>query len=277
MAPVIATGPDYAAVLWWTSVAIAIWSTIASLELIVVRRAFIPGAPLGPDLAALVRGRMMPRLLASPLAAPCGLLGLLLVRLIAGLTLPFLGEGALAAVLAVVLATTALVGLLTGGSDGADKIALVAALAALAITVGRVIDDAWLCLAGIAWAAGQATIAYVTSGAAKLVRPFWRDGRALVAVMTSYRSGHALAAAVVRHRAAALGLAWGVMLVETLFPLALIAPPAVAIPILAALALFHAATAVVMGLNTYPWAFIAAYPCVMAANALLRSAGLGIG
>lgn len=273
----IARVPDYAAVLWWISVPLAIWSTIAALQLIAVRRGFYPGAPLGPDLTALVRGRINPRLLASPLAAPGGLLGLLLVRLIAGLMLPFLAAGPAAVALAVLLVATALVVLLTGGSDGADKIALVAAVAALLIAIGLVSGDAHLCLAGVAWGAGQATTAYVTSGAAKLARPFWRDGRALAAAMTSYRSGHALAAAVVRNRATALVLAWGVMLVETLFPVALVAPPVVGIAILGTLAAFHVATALVMGLNTYPWAFIATYPCVMAANALLRGAGLGLG
>lgn len=272
----IAAVPDYAAVLRWMSVAIAIWSTIASLELVAVRRAFHPGQPLGTDLAALVRGRMIPRLLTSPLASPRALLLVPLLRLAAGLVLPFLAAGGAAVALVPILATTALLSLVKGGSDGADKIALVACVAALAIALGLVIGDAWLCLAGVVWAAGQAGIAYVASGVAKLARPFWRSGAALAAAMTSYRSGHRLAAAVVRHRGAALALAWGVMLVEALFPLALVAPPAVCIALLAALAAFHSATAVVMGLNTYPWAFIATYPCVMAANAIVRGAGLGM-
>ncbi len=273
----IAAIPDYPAVLFWTRVAIAIWSTIASLELIAVAPAFRPGRPLGTDLAALVRGRAIPRLLTSPLASPRALLVVPLLRLAAGLALPFLAAGWAAAALVAILATTALLSLVKGGSDGADKIALVACTAALAIATGLILGDAWLCLAGVVWGAGQAGIAYVTSGVAKLVRPFWRDGSALAAAMTSYRSGHRLAAAVVRHRGVALALAWGVMLVEALFPLALIAPPVVFAAMLGVLAAFHGATAVVMGLNTYPWAFIATYPCVMAANAIVRGAGLGMG
>ena len=273
----IATVPDYAAVLFWTSVGIAIWSTIASLELVAVARAFHPGRPLGTDLAVLVRGRAIPRLLMSSLASPPALLVAPLLRLAAGLALPFLAAGGAAVALVAVLATTALLSLVKGGSDGADKIALVAALAALAIATGLVLGDAWLCLAGVVWGAGQAVIAYGTSGVAKLVRPFWRDGSALAAAMTSYRSGHRLAAAVVRYRGAALALAWGVMLVEALFPLALVAPPLVCAVILGVLAVFHGATAVVMGLNTYPWAFIATYPCVMAANVIVRGAGIGMG
>ena len=273
----IAAVPDYAAVLFWMSVAIAIWSTIASLELVTVSHAFHAEQPLGTDLAALVRGRAIPRLLTSPLASPRALLVAPLLRLAAGLALSFLAAGWAAVALVAILATTALLSLVKGGSDGADKIALVACVAALTIAVGLVIGDAQLCLTGVMWAAGQAVIAYVTSGVAKLVRPFWRNGSALAAAMTSYRSGHEFAAMVVRHRGAALVLAWGVMLVEALFPLALVTPPVVCVTILSVLAAFHGATAVVMGLNTYPWAFIATYPCVIAANAIVRGAGIGMG
>ena len=253
----------FAPTLDWMAVALAIWCTLSSLELIAVRRAFRPGQPLGSDLTGLVRGRMTPAIL------PPRAFGIVAVlRLAAGLVLPFSG-GAMAAVLLVMLGCTALLSIACGGGDGADKIALVACLAALLIALGLSLDDRLLCLAGLAWGAGQVTIAYVASGVAKLVRGFWRDGSALAAAMTSYRSGHVAAAAVVRHRPTAIVLAWGVMLVETLFPLALIAPQPLSLAILAILAAFHVATAFVMGLNTYPWAFIATYPCVMAANAII--------
>lgn len=254
----------YATTLDWMIVPLAIWCTIASLELLAVRRAFRPGQPLGTDLTGLVRGQMTPAVL-GPRTFPA----VAALRLAAGIALPFSGGAITVVLLLVILGGTALLGLATGGGDGADKIALVAALAALSIAGGRMVDDRWLCAAGIVWGAGQATIAYVASGAAKLARGFWRDGSALAAAMTSYRSGHALAARIVRRRHAAAILAWGVMLVETLFPIALVVPQPLCLAILATLAAFHAATAVVMGLNTYPWAFIATYPCVMAANAII--------
>lgn len=256
--------PDaFATTLAWMVVPLAIWCMISSLELLAVRGAFRPGQPLGTDLTGLVRGRMTPALLGPRTFGPVAAL-----RLAAGLALPFSGD-ATAAVLLVLLGCTALLSIACHGGDGADKIALVACLAALLIAAGLLLGDRRLCLAGLVWGAGQATIAYVASGAAKLVRGFWRDGSALAAAMTSYRSGHGMAAMVVRRRPAALVLAWGVMLVEALFPLALVMPQPVCLAILATLAAFHAATALVMGLNTYPWAFIATYPCVMAANAII--------
>lgn len=253
----------YATTVQWMAWPLAVWCVLSSLELLAVRRAFAPGRPLGPDLIGLARRRVTPALLPPP-ALPA----LTALRLAAGLVLPFSGN-AIGAPLIVILGCTAWLAIATGGGDGADKIALVAGTATLLIATGRTLDDRWLCLAGIVWGAGQVTIAYVTSGAAKLARGFWRDGSALAAAMTSHRSGHRFAARIVRHRPAARVLAWGVMLVEVLFPLALVTPQPFCIAILAMLAAFHVATAIVMGLNTYPWAFIATYPCIMAANAII--------
>lgn len=270
----------YATTLQVMAVPIAAWCGLSSLQLIMSRHAFMPGRALGPDLAALSRGRVIPAILSSPLCAPPALLIVPMVRLSAGIALPFVagsGMGMVAGtttiiLLVVIVACTALLSVATGGSDGADKIALVACVAALLIALGIETGDRWLCLAGVAWGAGQVTIAYATAGTAKLVRPFWRDGTALVAAMTSYASGHAVAAAIVRHRHAAIALTWMVMLVETLFPLALLVPPGACLAALAALAIFHVATAILMGLNTYPWAFVATYPCVLMANGIIIGA-----
>lgn len=261
----------YAATLSWMCVPLMLWCVLASLELIAVRWAFRPGAPLGTDLAALTRGRLRPAILSSSACGPAALLVVPALRLAAGLALPFAGDATLVVLLLVILCGTALSNLATQGGDGADKIAMVACSAALLIALGRLLDDSLLCLAGLVWGAGQVTIAYVASGAAKLARGFWRDGSAIAAAMTSYRSGHAVTARIVRHAPAARALAWTIMLVETLFPLALVAGPTACIALLAAMALFHLATAIVMGLNTYPWAFMATYPCIVMANAILAA------
>ena len=262
----------FATTLHWTTIPIAIWCAMSSLEVIVVRHAFRAGAPLGTDLAALSDARLIPTMVASPVCSPTALLIVPTVRLAAGIALPF-SQGALTAgLLAVVIACTVLLSIAMHGSDGADKIALAASTAALLIAIGHVADDGWMCLAGLVWGVGQALIAYVTAGAAKLVRHFWRDGTAFAAAMTSHQSGHALMAAAVRHRPVALLLAWAVMMIEVLSPLALIVPPAACIAILIALAAFHACTAIFMGLNTYPWAFAATYPCILMANAIVRGA-----
>lgn len=252
---------------------LAVWSTISSLELIAARHSFLPGSPLGVDLASLTRGTIFPRILGSRFAAGPWLSIIAMVRLTAGLLAPvseWIGlPQATGPLLAVTVACTIWLSILVGGSDGADKIALVACTAAGLIAAGQATNDRWLCLAGLAWGAGQATIAYATSGLTKLATGFWRDGTALTAVMSSYRSGHALAAAAVRLPGAAIGMAWAIMSVETLFPVALVVPQPISLGILGAMCAFHLATAVTMGLNTYPWAFAATYPCVLMANSIL--------
>lgn len=269
----------YAGTLQLTSLALGVWCVLSSSEVIAVRRAFSPGRALGTDLAALSIDPIRPAILASPLCSPAALLIAPSLRLGAGLALPVMAghDAATLALLIVIIGCTAVLSIAMRGSDGSDKIALVACVAAALITLGRMADDRWLCLAGLAWGAGQATLVYVASGAAKLARAFWRDGTAVAAAMTSYQSGHAVLAAVVRHRPAAVALSWMVILLECLFPFALLAPPDICLAILAALAAFHFATAIFMGLSTYPWAFIATYPYIVLANAAILGTARGIG
>jgi hypothetical protein len=270
---VIPLSAAYPSTLALMTVPLAVWSSIASLELLAVAPAFLPGRPLGTDLAALGSGRLVPALLSSRLSAPVLLPLAAGLRLAAGLVLPVAASagmtGSAATLLTVVAICTLWLSLVTGGGDGADKIALVACGSGGLIAGGIVADDRLLCLAGLIWGTGQVAIAYATSGLAKLPRGFWRDGSALAAVVTGYRAGHPLAAAIVRRRPLAIALGWTLMLVEALFPLALLAPPPVCLAALATMALFHVATALVMGLNTYPWAFAATYPCAVMANSII--------
>ena len=63
---------------------------------------------------------------------------------------------------------------------------------------------------------------------------------------------------------------------ETLFPLILFAPPALAMAILLGFAAFHFSNAYFMGLNAFVWPFLATYPSVMVRNSLVRD-WLGVG
>lgn len=74
----------------------------------------------------------------------------------------------------------------------------------------------------------------------------------------------------------AIGRAAGhsVLIWESLFLLALTAPPAVVLAMLAAGAAFHAGCAIVMGLNRFIWAFVAGYPALLCTNLAIRH-GIG--
>ena len=206
------------------------------------------------------------------LMTPGGVLCITVARLAAAACLLAAASPALAAVgfaLTAVLAPTMALG--TGHYDGADKMGLIVSVSGLLAALGLCFDDPWLGFAGVLLAGGQLTISYFVSGASKLAVPEWRHGRVMLEVMGSVTYGHPRAAALVRSRPAQLGLCWGLMLAEAAFPLALPAPPPLLWAALGIFLVFHILTGVVMGLNTFPWAFAAAYPAVLLLGAALRS------
>jgi hypothetical protein len=125
-------------------------------------------------------------------------------------------------------------------------------------------------LAGVLWSGGQAVIAYCTTGVAKLALASWRDGLALRAALSSYQWGEARTATLLARPGVALAAAWAVILLEALFPLALFGPAWLLAAALAAMFTLHLAIAVVMGINTYPWAFLSTYPAIWALGELAR-------
>ena len=234
------------------------------------------GRALGWDLQNLRRGRLPRSRAAALVSAPPGLTLVAALQLGVSLGLLLLpGTAALIGLLGCFLVTELLLSL-RSGTDGGDKIVLVAASGALLQAVGVQFEAPRFVLAGFLWSGGQLTLAYFASGASKLILAPWRNGEALRAALTSYMWGHRWAAAVVRHASAARVLAWAIILLELAFPLALLLPVPWLCSVLGLFLLFHLVIAVVMGLNHYPWAFAAAYPPVVLLSQWLRT-GLGLG
>ena len=69
----------------------------------------------------------------------------------------------------------------------------------------------------------------------------------------------------------ALFVGWAVIVFELLFPLALVAPNSLMFSLFAIGAIFHLGNALVMGLNTFLWTFLAAYPAVWYCHVLIQS------
>ncbi|WP_432584945.1 alpha/beta fold hydrolase [Streptomyces sp. HD1123-B1] len=115
----------------------------------------------------------------------------------------------------------------------------------------------------VAFLAAQACLSYVTSGAAKLISPVWRDGSAIPRIFRTTTYGDSSFYRMVRDRPwLAKAVAWSTIAGELAFPLALVAPKPVARGILAAGAAFHLGNARFMGLNRFVWSFGATYPAV---------------
>lgn len=196
-----------------------------------------------------------------------GLRGLLVTRIIAATALVAVPAGAVAGALAAFLLVTtcALAVRCSWGHDGADQMMVVifgpVALAGLTGGPGAASLALW-------FIAGQLVLAYFVAGVAKLSARGWRDGSALPAVFTTRIYGHAAAARWLRrHPRLALAGAWGVIAFECLYPVVFVAPAPVLWILVATSLAFHLVAAVLMGLNTFLWAFVAAYPALLVVTA----------
>jgi hypothetical protein len=172
-----------------------------------------------------------------------------------------IGWGAFSALL--ILAATNLLLILRSYADGGDKMAMVVTYGLLLQMIGEIAAQPLLSLSGVLWIGGQLALCYATSGLGKLILAGWRNGAVPRDVLSSFMYGNYLTHILVKHRIIALTLAWAIILLESLFPLALFAPLPVLVAALCGMGLLHLSIAFAMGLNTYVFAFIAAYPSVL--------------
>ncbi|HSZ14167.1 MAG TPA: hypothetical protein VK790_09035 [Solirubrobacteraceae bacterium] len=153
--------------------------------------------------------------------------------------------------------------------DGSDQMVLVVLVTC---GLGRVGAEAAATRAAVWFLAAELTLAYVVSGVYKAASTYWRSDGALAMLVQTRMYGQPRAARVVAaHPAVATAAGYAVFCWESLFFVALTAPPGVAAAMLALGLAFHAGCAIVMGLNRFVWAFAASYPAVLCTNAAIRS------
>jgi hypothetical protein len=146
-------------------------------------------------------------------------------------------------------------------NDGADDMVVVILGSTLVATLAA------SQLARTAWAVfltAQLALAYFVSGVSKAQSRAWWCGEAVPGVVGTRIFGHPRFAEFLRcHSWAGALMTWGTLVVETLFPASLFAPRPIFLCALAAMLAFHIGCAVVMGLNTFVWAFAACYPAAL--------------
>jgi hypothetical protein len=111
----------------------------------------------------------------------------------------------------------------------------------------------------------QSTLSYCVAGFAKIGSRVWWNGDAIVGILgtRAYGLPEALRAPVMGWLPwVARPLCWSVMMFECTFWLVWFLPPPAALALLGVGVLFHVGTAVLMGLNTFLWAFTATYPAL---------------
>lgn len=263
-------------VLRATCVLLGGWSLLHAAQWLADLQRWRAGQAGGWDLQGLRKGIKGRSALVAWLYGESGLAVLALLLGLAGLALAALPIGSIS--LPLLFATWLLILLLGQRAlpDGAEKMAMVVASGAAFQALGLVLHNQTLVLAGALWTGGQLTIAYFAAGASKIMLANWRSGAAPRAALSSHMWGNRLSAWAVSLPGAAFLLAWGVMIAELLFPLALLLPTPALAAVLGGFFLFHAVIALVMGLNTYPLAFLAAYPSALWLGQWLSGqAGLG--
>ncbi len=146
------------------------------------------------------------------------------------------------------------------GNDGADQMLL---LVLVPSAIVRMIGTQQAIEYALWFIALQCCLAYVTSGLGKLGGRSWPDGTGIIGILNTKTYGMRRVAVVLEQRRwVAVMLSWSVILSEVSFPLVLVAPdPWVPFMLAGGLA-FHVVSAVVMGLNSFVWAFGATYPAI---------------
>jgi len=147
------------------------------------------------------------------------------------------------------------------GDDGSDQMnVLIFATASICTwpgTTGSVLEM------GLWFIALQCCLSYFAAGIAKLLGSQWRSGAALPAIWDNYSYGiEAVVTVLKRSKLLGLVLCWSVILFEILFSLCLFSGFRVCLAFLFTGAVFHLSCAVIMGLNSFLWAFLATYPAV---------------
>ncbi|HEY7494630.1 MAG TPA: hypothetical protein VIH59_26460 [Candidatus Tectomicrobia bacterium] len=240
---------------------------LTALELFSDRRAFGQQGPFSPAVFASLGGRPAPFWIARPVSVAI----VACLQVVMAVILIVIGPFPLIGRIALVTATATSMTLRwrrTIGGDGAEQLTIIVLIAALAALVPTPREER-LAYAAI-FVAAQAALAYVTAGLSKLVSPVWRNGTALPAILATAGHGQAWAARTLQDcPKISIGLTWGVIILEILFPVLLLGPRPLAVATLGAGLAFHIGCAVLMGLNSFVWAFPATYPCLLSVRAHL--------
>lgn len=245
----------------WVARAVGFALVLDTLELWALRRSgalsIWTDTLVARDLAVLPRPLAV---LCSAALSGRGFFGVQLVHAGAAVALLVAGPGpwAVLALLTHVLVCMRWRGTFNGGSDQL-KVVVLSGLTVAAVQPALV-------PLGLAYVAAQVVLSYFVAGVVKVVEPMWRSGDALRRLAALPRYALSPPAARVMSRGA-WPLAWGVMLLELLFPL-VFAGPRVALVLLAGTLLFHVANAAALGLNRFLWAWLSAYPAVLWASTL---------
>ena len=241
---------------------------IASVELLTLKEEFEDGGLFSWDVLRTVSratlsvgtGRSR-QLISHPFFVPA-VTG---VRALAALILIFVNNNhalSTACVFAVIAASIVMYWRTPLGLDGSDQMSLITFVA---VVIHKLFSrDVHVAQASLWFIAIQGCLSYSVAGIAKVISPVWRSGEAVRRILGTRTYGTSRSASFVSGRdGVCIALSWLLMLFECTFPLAL-AFGETGFVVFAVLGIFfHISNAVIMGLNTFVWAFVATYPAIL--------------
>lgn len=250
-----------------TSIIASIGAAISTLEWLFNRRELLEGGLyswriLGSRPLFLGEGWLSESL--KQLLSPRVFVGILVLRVVALLALPFaiwFVNGALL-VLAIVVLTSLLLSLRSPyGLDGSDQMSV---LIFGALFLAHLGGSTLALEAGLWFVAGQSCLSYFTSGFAKITSLHWRAGDVVFRIFNTRTYGYAPVARFLYARPGLTRmLTWAAVVMECIFPLALLLGFPGCLVLIGWGVVFHAMNAIIMGLNSFFWSFVATYPAVI--------------
>lgn len=262
--------------LYLVEIVVCIGAVVTTLEMLSIRSAFRDEGLLSWRVQRLTHPLVwfLRRLGMDALLGYPGVLGLICVRLSSALAVIAAAAGgrSTTAPLAVLAFTTVLMTLRSSpGNDGSDQMtAIVIAAATLSEAVGTPLARS----AGLVFIAGQASLAYATSGLLKVLEKGWRDGTFVSAVLTTSSFGNRRILALVKaFPAAGKVLGWCVGFGDCGLALAAVLPTCGTLLVLGYGVGLHLGISAVLGLNTFFWSFAATFPAILWVSAALHPHG----
>lgn len=241
---------------------------IASVELLTLREQFEDGGLFSWDVLRTVSrvtlsvGTGRPRqVISHPLFVPA----VTSARALAALILIFVRNShalSTTCVFVVIVASILMYWRAPLGMDGSDQMSLITFVS---VAIHMLFPgDVHIAQASLWFIAIQGCLSYSVAGIAKVISPAWRSGEAVRRILGTRTYGSSSSASFVSGRdGACIALSWLLMLFECSFPLALAFGEA-GFAVFAVLGIFfHISIAVIMGLNTFVWAFVATYPAIL--------------
>lgn len=172
--------------------------------------------------------------------------------------IPEIRLGLLAVVLACHLFLLARINV---GFDGSDRMLTILLVGVVCI---EAVPTPHARHAALWFVGAHGILAYAAGGLAKVRSPMWLSGEAVSGVLGTRSVGHrALAGWAVSHPGATQAVARSTIALECALPVLAFAGPAGAVAMVVGGTAFHAATALAMGLNRFPWVFLATYPAIL--------------